>query len=107
LPWGPTPRPLLSGVVGAPRLWQVQCDSIGQYTAGRWVELSDGGLQLPAWNGQPVFRTGDAGTLVAAPPLFVLGPSPSETWLQGAVCSLCPLDGGVQVVPCADPDGGA
>jgi len=88
------------------RLWQVQCDSVGQYTAGRWVELSDGGLQLPAWNGQPVLRTGDAGTLVATPPLFVLGPAPSETWLHGAVCSLCPLDEGVQVVPCTDPDGG-
>jgi len=88
------------------RLWQVQCDSFGQGTAGRWVELPDGGLQLPSWNGQPVFSTGDAGTLVATPPLFLLGPSTSETWLRGAVCSVCPVSGPVEVVPCADPDAG-
>lgn len=90
------------------RLWQVQCDAVGQGTAGRWIELSDGGLQLLDWTGQPQFRAGDdAGTLIATPPLFRLSPAPDETWLAGAVCSVCPTSGPVEVVPCTDPDGGA
>ena len=90
------------------RLWQVQCDSFVSGTAGRWIELTDGGLQLLDWSGQPAFRAGDdAGTLVATPPLFRLSPAPDEVWSAGAVCSVCPMSGPVEVVPCADPDGGA